>query len=280
MDETNKYRVSLPIKHKILLAYALSSIIALLMTAAAVVGVLFPSVIYPTDELLQTFMPNDVVNLVIGLPILLGSMYLTRRGKLIGLLFWPGALLYILYNYIGYVFGVPFNVVFLLYLILVVLSAYTIIGLVASIDGNVVQQHLTGSVPEKAAGGILAGLGILMLLRALGVLVAAIVNQTSIATTELSVLLADFFTAPAVIIGGVLLWQREALGYVSGLGLLFQSSMLFIGLIFFLILQPFLTAAPFNLTDVIVVFIMGLICFIPFALFVRGMMKQRGSKPP
>ena len=66
---------------------------------------------------------------------------------------------------------------------------------------------------------------------------------------------------------------------MTGLGLLFQSSMLFIGLIIFLLLQPFLTAAPFVLTDVVVIFIMGLICFIPFALFVRGVVSGRRSPP-
>jgi hypothetical protein len=35
---------------------------------------------------------NNVGNLVIGLAILLGAMGLARRGRLIGLLFWPGAL--------------------------------------------------------------------------------------------------------------------------------------------------------------------------------------------
>jgi hypothetical protein len=275
---TNQERyANLPIRRNLTLAYVLSLVIALLMIAAAVAGLLYRSVIYPTDELLQSFMPNDVVNLLIGVPILLGSMWLAQRSQLIGLLIWPGALLYVLYNYLAYVFGMPFNMVFLLYLTLVTLSAYTIIGLVASIDGTAVQGQLTGVVPERAAGGVLAGLGVLFSLRVISVMVGALVNQTQIATTELPVLISDFIISPALIIGGVLLWRREALGYVTGMGLLFQSSMLFIGLIIFMLLQPLLTAAPFILTDVVVVFIMGLVCFIPFALFVRGVVSNRSS---
>ena len=268
---------SLPIRRNLTLAYTLSLVIALLMTAASIAGTLYRTVIYPTDELFQTFMPNDVVNLVIGVPILLGSIWLARRGLLIGLLFWPGALLYVLYNYLAYVFAMPLNVVFLLYLTLVMLSAYTIIGILASIDGTAVQQQLTGAVPERAAGGILAGLGILFSLRVIVVILGAHLNQTPVATTELAVMVADFMISPALIIGGVLLWRREALGYVTGMGLLFQSSMLFIGLIFFMLLQPLFTAAPFILVDVLVVFIMGLVCFIPFALFVRGVVSKRRS---
>lgn len=275
MNTIIKQRAGLPIRFNLMLVYVFSLAITLIMTAASIVGILYPSVVYPTDEQLQTYMPNDVVNLLIGVPILLGSMWLTRRGLLIGLLLWPGALLYVLYNYLAYVIGLPSGMLFLLYLSLATLSTYTIIGLVANIDGKVVQQKLTGVVPEKAGGGVLVGLGMLMFLRVIFVLMTALVNQTSVATTELSVLVADFIITPAVIIGGVLLWRKKALGYVSGLGLLFQSSMLFIGLILFLLLQPILTNAVLVLTDVVVIFIMGLICFIPFVLYVRGVMANR-----
>jgi hypothetical protein len=57
---------------------------------------------------------------------------------------------------------------------------------------------------------------------------------------------------------------------MCGLGLLFQTSILFIELIVFLIIQPLLTSSPFLSVDILVVFIMGLICFIPFVFFMRG----------
>ena len=144
---TNQERsAGLPIRRNLTLAYIFSLIIAILMAAASIAGLLYPAVIYPKDELLQSFMPNDVVNLFIGAPILLGSMWLARRGQLIGLLFWPGALFYVLYNYIAYVFGMPSSVLFLLYLAMVTLSAYTLIGLVAGIDGTAVRQTVPCSV--------------------------------------------------------------------------------------------------------------------------------------
>jgi len=267
---THQDRNTLPLKGNITLIYFLSFLIAILMTVASVAGLQSRAVIYPTEELIRSFVPNDVVNLFIGLPILLGSMYMTWRGKLIGLLCWSGALFFVFYNYTAYVFAMPLNWAFLLHLILVVLSMYTLIGLIANIDRKAVQQRLSGSVPEKFAGGVLAGLGLLFSLRVIGIIVNAIANGTLLAETELAVNIADFLTIPAWIIGGILLWRRQAFGYVTGLGLLFQGSMLFIGLIIFLLLQPILTSAPFALVDVVVIFVMGLICFIPFALFVRG----------
>jgi len=81
--------------------------------------------------------------------------------------------------------------------------------------------------------------------------------------------------SPAWVIGGVLLWRRQALAYVTGLGLFFQASMLFIGLIFISILRPFMTAAQFAPGDVLAIFVMGLVCFFPLARFVRGAASKR-----
>jgi hypothetical protein len=248
------------------------------MAVASVAGLLYPARLYPTEELRQSFVPNDVVNLFLGLPILLGSMWLARRGRLIGLLFWPGALFFVLYNSVVYAFGLPLNVGFLLSLVLLTLSAYTMIGVVASIDGKAVQQQLMGAVPERIAGGVLVVLGAAFSLRVIVILIGAVVSHAPIAEAERALHVADLVISPALIIGGVLLWRRKPLGYVAGTGLLFQASMLFIGLIAVLLLQPLLTTAPFLPVDTIVVFGMGLVCFVPFALFLRGVASKESTQ--
>jgi hypothetical protein len=164
----------------------------------------------------------------------------------------------------------PLNWAFVLHLMLVMLSAYTLVGLVAAIDASAVQQRLGGVVRERLAGGALAGLGLLFALRALGVLAGALTRGADLPEPELAVNVADFLTTPAWVIGGLLLWRRQALGYVAGLGLLFQGSLLFVALIAFLLLQPLLTGLPLAVVDIAVVAAMGLICFVPFGLFVRG----------
>lgn len=279
MNTKQERTASLPLRRSLTLIYALSFIIAIVMAAAAIAALLYQTTIYPTDELLQSFLPTDVSILLIGLPMLLYSMWLTQRGKLMGLLFWPGALFFVLYNYLTYVFAMPLNLAFFLHLTLVTLSGYTLMGLVASIDAKALQQELTGAVPERLGGGILAGLGLLVFLRAISVMGTAIVSQVPITEIESALNTSDYLIAPAWAIGGVLLWRRIAFGYVTGLGLLFQASMLFIGLIIFMLFQPFFTHVPLVLFDVVVVFALGLICFIPFTLFVRGVVSRRNSIP-
>jgi hypothetical protein len=250
--------------------YILSFIIACLLAFASILGIFFGSTIYPTDELSSNFFSNDVVNLLIGLPIILASIFLTLRCKLVGLLFWPGALLFVIYNYLIYVLAIPLNWVFLLYLTLIVSSVYTIILLATSIDGTKIQQQLTGVVHERISGVILVAMGLLFMLQAGGAMIDAFINQIQITGIDFAVHVADFSISPVLVIGGLLLWRRKEFGYASGLGLLFQASMLFIGLIVFLIIQPLLTQTPFLLVDILVVSIMGLICFIPLSLFIRG----------
>jgi hypothetical protein len=262
-------------KRNLSIIYTLSFVIAVLMTAASIAGLLYQKILYQTDELRCSFLPNDVVILLIGLPMLLCSMWFTWRGKLIGLLFWPGALFFVLYNYIIYLLALPLNMTFILSLALITLSVYTLIGLLARIDGGLVRRRLYGIVRERLAGGILAGLGLLFFLRALGTIVITLTGKTAIAETELALLTTDLLLAPSWIVCGVLLWQRKEFGYVSGLGLLFQASMLFIGLIIVLLLQPSMTGTAFVLADVVAVFLMGLFCFIPFALFVHGVVTSR-----
>jgi hypothetical protein len=94
----------LPLTHSLTLSYVFSLFTVLIMATTSAASLVYPARIYGTDELQQSFVANDVVNLAIGVPILLGSMWLARRGRLIGLLFWPGALFYVLYNYIAYLF--------------------------------------------------------------------------------------------------------------------------------------------------------------------------------
>jgi hypothetical protein len=262
----------LPVKSNLTRAYTLSLMVALLMAGSSLAGLLFQNRLYPTEELRRSFVSNDAVNLFIGLPLLVGAMWFTRRGRLIGLLFWPGALLYVIYNYVACIVAVPLTVPSGVYLALVALSAYALILLFSGVDLAAVHQRLGGAVPERFAGDVLVGFGALFFLRSIGQAVSALSGQAALGGPALGVLVADFVTTPVWMAGGVLLWRRQALGYAAGAGLLFQASMLFVGLLVFFILQPFLTATPFPMQDFVVIFVMGLVCFVPLALFIRGIL--------
>jgi membrane protein implicated in regulation of membrane protease activity len=255
------------------LPYTISLIVAGLMVLASLAGIFFPAFVYPAAEQRRAFLANDVANLLIGLPILLGSLILARRGSLAGLLFWPGALLYTTYNYLAYAVAMPLTWQFVPFAALVVLSIYGVWRLLKSIDAARVQERLQGRVAERFTGGMLVAFGLLVILLAAGKFAGAAAAHTSWA--ELSTQVADLVLAPAWLAGGIFLWQKKAPGYVSGAGLLFRACMLFIGLFIFFALQPLVAGLPFPLTDFVVIAVMSLLAFVPFGLFLRGVLHQK-----
>lgn len=260
--------------------YVISVVIAVLMTLTSLAGLLFPDRLYPTVELRSSFLTNEFVNLLIGLPILLLSMWRARRGHLDGLLLWPGALLYVLYNYIAYAIGMPLNWLSYIYVALVFLSGYAIFELVRKIDPRTFQGQLGGSILIPISGWILAILGALFLLRALNMLVVAQMHQFRMPVTEIGVLVADMVLSTIWIAGGVLLILRKPLGIAVGLALLLSASALFLALILYLLLGPALTGLPLNPGDILMVIAMGMVCFVPFYFYLRAVQSRDNSHEP
>jgi hypothetical protein len=199
-------------------------------------------------------------------------MWLTRSKRLIGLLLLPGALFYVLYTYLVYLLAMPLNGFYLIYPSLIALTLYSLIGILSSIDSEVLRKKLMGRVWERVTGGVLTLFGVLFLVRVIFILAKAFIDKYPIEGVDVALLASDFFAAPIMFFGGVLLIRRRPFGYLAGLGLLFQACMLFIGLIAVLSLQPLIIGGEFMLVDIIVVALMGFVCFIPFALFVRGVL--------
>ena len=256
---------SLPVTRDLKPVMTGSLIVGVLMLIASALGLLFRDWVYPNEELVLSFYTNDVVNIIIGLPVLFGSIYLAHRGKLTGLLLWVGGLLFVIYTYIVYTLSMPFKILYPVYPVMTLLSVYLTWMLLTSIGGEAIQETLAGKVPERISAVILFLLGAGFLLRAiLGMF------GEGIPRTETALNTADILLSLLWVVGAVSLWRRQAFGYQVGLGLLFQGSMLFIGLIVLMLLQPVMTDGPLSIIDVLVVAVMSLIFFIPFGLFLRG----------
>lgn len=266
---------NLPVKQDLKVYYALSLVILLLSTFASVYGILHSKEVYPSGALISTFYPNDVVNLVLGGPLLAVSLLLTWRGKWIGLLCWPGAVFFIFYSYFPYLVSVPFGPLFLPHIVLFSLSIYTTIGIAASIDTTAVTGKVSRHVPPRISGGILMGLSLLILIRQIVMIIGALSGKSAVTALDLSVWVDDFTILPAFFVGGLMLWKKRSLGYVSGAGLFLMYAALSVALVPFLIIQSGMKNIPFDIGSIFVVAIMAAICLIPFAFFVRGTGKPK-----
>jgi hypothetical protein len=263
----------LPIKHDLKLAYIASFVVAFVMTVASVAGIVSSSTVYPAIEskLLPLFVGQDVLNIVVGLPMLLGAMWFTSRGNLGGLLLWPGALFYVVYDYGYYILGAPFNVFFLSYLALVTLSGYTMVGIIASIDRDALRDRLAPGVPHRMAGGFLAGIALLFTALWTSITISALISKETLDLVVRTVLIMDLsIQLPALLTGGILLWRRQALGYTCAAGLILQAGVYLTGLSIITLIQEILLNLPVDPIAVVPGFVVGAICFYLLLYFVRG----------
>ena len=76
----NKHAPTLPLTQNLRWFYLFSLLIGLLTAATSLLGVFAADAVYVTEEIAQSFVANDVINLFIGLPILLLAMWLAWRG--------------------------------------------------------------------------------------------------------------------------------------------------------------------------------------------------------
>jgi len=267
-------------------AFAASIVIAVLVACVSLAGlVLGREGLYGSDVNLANgiitstasivipgFGAHDLFNLAVALPVLLASAWFARRGSLLGLLLWPGALFYVLYTYALYLVGAPFGPLFLGYVLLVVVSAYTIIGGVARNNHAAVRERLSGVVPARTIGGILVALALLTVGQDGGGVIATALgggNQAEplarhVWTVDLTI------SVPATLLGGVLLWRRAALGYVVAAGLLFAFGLTPIALAATLALQPWLTGTAIDGGTIVGLLVFAVVAYVPLGFFVRG----------
>ena len=213
-----------PSQRNFAVASAATLLAAALLAALSIAGLSAADELYGDDaQIVQWFRGWDAANLLVGLPILLGTLWLARRGSLAGVLLWPGALFYVAYTYALYAIGTPLNALFLAYAALVVLSAYTVIDIVACLDGRAIRQRLAHT-PARLVGGVLAGIGVLATAALTVPVVTTLTGSTAYDPLLHAEWIVDYLLGnPVLLLGGVLLWRRQALGYAVAAGLLFLS---------------------------------------------------------
>ncbi len=266
------------IMHDLKLMYLSSLVVAIITAVVSIAGILYWDVIYPAPQAVGS-VGSDVFNLIAILPILLISMWLAHRGSLIGILLWPGALFYVLYIYVFNIIGLPVTALFLPYVILVVLSAYTIIGLAASINDDAVRQQLAGVVPRRAVSGVLIALAFLFIAIDAYAVISALLNNAPVDIQKQSTWIVDFVVeCPALLIGGILLWRRVAAGYVASVGLLLQIGALLVAVPVGAMLGAVLTGSLID-TSSAMLFIMGVIPIALLVFIIKGALSDRGQLP-
>jgi hypothetical protein len=272
---------ALPIKRDLGLAYGSTLLIALAVAVASVAGLTWgPNGLYSVGSpLVQVSKGGDAANLMLGLPVLLGSMWLARRRSLVGLLLWPGALFYVLYASGLYLVGAPFNPLFFAYVALVTLSAWTLIAIVASIDGQEVRRHLAVA-PARSVGGAVVFIAVMAYAGLTGTAAGALGSPAAEPAMRPQWVVDYALGTPALLLGGVLLWRRAALGYVAAPGLLLVSGLNGLAFSASAVLDGVLDGRSIEPAVVAVHLVIGGVSFALLAFFLRGATREQPAPQP
>lgn len=162
---------------------------------------------------------QDIVTIVLGVPLLVVSLFLALRGSLKGRLLLTGTLGYFLYTYISYVFLWMYNPMFILYVILMSASFFSFILLMMSFNINNLGSAFSKKLPVRFLGGFQIFFAIALCLLWLKKIIPTITNGTvplglEHYTTLVIQGLDLGFIVPIALLSGVLIIKRKPLGYL------------------------------------------------------------------
>ncbi len=200
----------------------LSMLAALLAIAGSVIGLTVGSIIYIrlTPVFLPQALAQDVANLALASPALLVLAALALRGSLRAYLLWLGVLTFTVYNYIIYTYSLPFGSLYLLWIAVLGLCLFTLLGGVAVVDHVAVVAHF----PNRRAVQVVAWafvvvaifFGFLWLSEDVPALLSGSTPQSVVdmGSPTNSVHVNDLaFFLPAVIATGICLLKRKPLAF-------------------------------------------------------------------
>jgi hypothetical protein len=204
----------------------LSAGAALLAIAGSVVGLLAAGPIYghETSVLGDAAAAQDLVNLVLVGPLLLVLAVRASRGSLRSWLCWLGCLSFTVYNYAIYAFSIHFGPLFLVWVLVLGLSLFALIGGLTALDPSVVTARFAGK-PVRLPGRFLIVVAVLFALLWLSEIVPDLLAgrpstsavDWNIPTNPVHVLDLAFFL-PAACLSGILLLRHHWLGYGTAVG--------------------------------------------------------------
>jgi len=91
-----------------------------------------------------------LVVLLIALPSLAGSLYACNRGVLRARFVWLGALAYLFYNAVLFLFATPFNRLFPLYIVMASTALWAVIAVVTETDADALTASVAPGLPRRA----------------------------------------------------------------------------------------------------------------------------------
>jgi hypothetical protein len=201
--------------------------LSILLLASSVIACLtalaMPDLIHGPAVMVGSMRGTALVMLVLGIPLLALAMATAREGNVLAVVGWIAGLVFLTYQAWMFLFAVPFNGLFLVYVTMLAAGFWAIVAIFAGLDVDRLTGRPGPAMPVRVLAGWMVGSSIafygLWLAKAVPALFAsatpAFLEGTGMVTATNYVLDMAFFL-PFTIIAAVALWRRTAWGVVAG----------------------------------------------------------------
>jgi len=175
-----------------------------------------------TPAFLPQAIAQDIASLAVVSPSWLLLAVLALRGSVHAKLLWLGVTTFTVYNYVIYTFSVPFGPLFPLWVAVLGLSLYSLIGGISTTDHAAISRCYTNRRAAATTAWVLIVVAALFAFVWLSEDLPALISRTvpksvtemQLPTNPVHILDLGFFL-PAAVYTGVLLLRRVPLGYTA-----------------------------------------------------------------
>jgi len=217
---------------------------------------------------------QDYVTLFLGIPLLIISLILTRKGSVKGCLLLTGTLGYFLYTYASYSFLSMYNSMFLVYVIIMSASFFAFTLAMMSFDLPSLPHLFKEALPVTFISGFLFVVSSLFGLMWLGKVVPPMIHDTQPDglehyTTLIIQALDLGFVIPVGFLAAILLIKRRPFGYLLAAVITFKDVTLLTALSAMVILQ-YLTGIHINPAMIVIFLLINIVFLYTMVLILKN----------
>ncbi|GAB4368073.1 MAG: hypothetical protein Kow0042_09040 [Calditrichia bacterium] len=263
----------------------LSSVLVIGLAVASYFGAFdADTYIRETPSLAVQGVAQDLVNLFLVVPLLILSLYFSAKGNRFAFFILGGTVLYVLYSYFIYTFGIHFNKLFLVYCLTLGTAFYAFILIVLDLARMQFPVKSTEQLPLRFMGVFLLIVAFMFYSLWLKEIVPAILQDTlppSVSDYNLLVnpvhVLDTAILLPALIVTAILLFKKKPFGLILAPMLLVFIIILAIALVAMVIMLK-IKGLEEDISAGVIFIALAFISFI-FLLFFQRAVKMNTEGP-
>jgi hypothetical protein len=222
---------------------------------------------------------QDIITLIIGIPFLIISLFLSNKDSLRGKLLLTGTIGYFLYTYISYSFLMTYNIFFLIYVILMSASLFCFVINITSSEFKNLEKHFKQNFPRKyigifaiAGGAFPFFMWTSMILSSFRTVPAVLEHYSTLVIQAMDL----GFIVPAAILSGTLLIKNKSLGYLLASIVIIKCTTLLLALTMMIVFM-ISSGVSVPIIQIIVFPILAIMCIFNLYILLKSIVEIKGQ---